>query len=952
MKKILSMFLVLAGAPAVAQLADSYQPSDNAFQLNPANVRLDSNARWVFNVLSVETKAGSNTARLSLGNTFAFDPAKLRQNILGNEKFSDGIASLTLNGPSLTYRTGSSAVSLSTRFRMMANFWDIDARVSGEIGESSKFTHAYPYSLDPSKNMRFNINAFSDIGLTYTKNLFSNETHALTGGVTVRYISGAANSSIALQNLTGNVKLNNTNETSYLSASTGSIETRTAGRLLDNFTIGNIVNGGLGSLGADFGFVYQYKQPSGRPKVQIGLSVTDIGRIRYRADSLYSKSYSVDIPDNANGLYFNANFRNSSISQTSRVFDRYPNFFSRTARNGRAYSIGLPTTIRAFVDYAFTDQFGTKVSGGLGLRPSHSIDAIYSPSWIAVTPRLTAGDFKLFAPLSYQQIIGFNAGLGFQWKQFFVASGSIISALNHATMIDFQVGVAIKTGNAASTGRQRMRKEELELIGEKNTETNAAGNRPFVLAGEIFAAGTSNGAVPFWMRANRFGSTPLAGGSAGFIASVQRDYQTSRQDKLIDWGMGVEIRQNWGKSSQAILPEAYVKGRLGIFEARVGRSKRITGLIADSTLSSGAFSISGNALGIPQMEISIPEFYAVPFLKDWFAIKGNFTHGWIGTIPLGSTNTIRQPDREDFAYFHQKSLYGKLGKPSWNLKLIAGFNHQVFWGDTRKIYGPNGTLSKPETFWYAVTGKRYGRGIRGVETSKIGNHLGSIDVGLEYDFPKAKIGLYRQNLYDVGALAKLANIRDGLNGLSILNKSASTGAVQWKKIVIEYFYSVNQAGELWSKPTRSGDENYFNNYLYTDGWSYKGVGLGTPLITTKTEGRDNLISKNQEFFVNNRVKALNLAFILSVSGIDVTTKLTFSDNLGTFGTSPIGSSLGDERYVMEPPYFSKVKQFSGYIGLTRALPKNWSVNLDLAMDQGKLLNNSFGSSISIRKTIR
>jgi len=957
MKKKLMMFLLLTGTSAFAQVANSYQPYDNSFHLNPANVRLDTSAKWIFQLLSVEAKAGSSTARLSLSNTFAFNPSKLRQNVLGNNQFSSGFANLTVNGPSFTYHRRSSSIGFSTRFRIMANFWDVDSRLSGEIGESTKFTHSYPYSLDPSKNMKLNISALSDVGLTYSRNLISDENQSLSGGVTVRYYSGVANSSINLHDLTGNVKLNNTNETSFLSASTGNIETRTSGRLLDNFNIGNILSGRLGSIGADFGLVYQYKKNPGRPKMEIGLSITDIGRIRYQADSLYSKSYSTHIPDNANGLYFNANFQNSSVGQISRVFDRYPKFFSLKEKNTRAYSVGLPTTVRAFVDYTFTDHFAAKFSGALGLRSAEKIENIYNPSWITITPRWSVRDFQLFTPLSYQQIVGFNAGLGVQWKQFFFSSGSLISALNHSSMIDLQVGVAWRTSNVRHSDhtRVRLKEDEMDLIGQKNAsqETSSPSADPsFVLSGEVFASATTGDAVPFWMRANRFGSVPLSGASGGFIAGVQREYQPSRQKKLTDWGMAAELRQNWGKSSNAILTEAYVKGRLGIFEARLGRSKRITGLVADSTLSSGSFAISGNALGIPQIELAIPEYYAIPFLKNWLSVKGNFTHGWIGTIPLGTINTIRQPDKEDFAYFHQKSLYLKLGKPSWGLKLIGGFNHQVFWGDTRKIYGANGTLSKPETFWYAVTGKRYGHGLRGVETSKIGNHLGSIDLGLEYDLSSVKIGLYRQNFYDVGALAKLANIRDGLNGLLILNKRSNTSAIQWKRIVVEYFYSVNQAGELWSKPTRSGDENYYNNYLYTDGWSFKGLGLGTPLITAKSEGRKDLISKNQEFFVNNRVRALNLGMVVNVSGFDVTSKLTFSNNFGTYGTSTIGSSLGGERYVTGPPFFTRVKQFSGYLGIMKNLPRDWSLKMDVALDRGKLLNNAFGISTSVRKTIR
>ena len=62
---------------------------------------------------------------------------------------------------------------------------------------------------------------------------------------------------------------------------------------------------------------------------------------------------------------------------------------------------------------------------------------------------------------------------------------------------------------------------------------------------------------------------------------------------------------------------------------RAGRSKEIMGL-CDTTLSSGSWSVSGSNLGIPEVEISVPEFFIIPWLGQLFAFKGNFSHGWMG----------------------------------------------------------------------------------------------------------------------------------------------------------------------------------------------------------------------------------------------------------------------------------------------------------------------------------
>ena len=100
-----------------------------------------------------------------------------------------------------------------------------------------------------------------------------------------------------------------------------------------------------------------------------------------------------------------------------------------------------------------------------------------------------------------------------------------------------------------------------------------------------------SGKLPFWFRADQYGSVPLPGTSGSLLGTIYKDYDTTRKHK-IDWGAGFETRANFGKGSNLTLIQGYVKGRLGVFELKAGRTKEIVGLV-DSTLSTGAFSVSG-----------------------------------------------------------------------------------------------------------------------------------------------------------------------------------------------------------------------------------------------------------------------------------------------------------------------------------------------------------------------
>lgn len=473
---------------------------------------------------------------------------------------------------------------------------------------------------------------------------------------------------------------------------------------------------------------------------------------------------------------------------------------------------------------------------------------------------------------------------------------------------------------------------------------------------EAQAIGTTNDVVPFWMRSNQFGSVPSNGGSGSFIGRGSKDYDRV-ETGIFDWGVSFEGRANIGKNSKALLIEGYAKVKLGMIQLKAGRSKDVMGLNYNQSLSSGNFAISGNALGIPKVELSIPDYYTIPIFDGIFAFKGTFSHGWLGNKRIADTiahfdrNPVTSNVTNAKTYFHQKSFYGRFGKQDWKLNLFAGFNHNVFWGSERDIYGEDYELSTLNTLYHVLTGKAYGNGAR-VPRSKLGNQLGSIDVGMEYKFKDIIISLYRQNIYDVGALAKLANIRDGLNGISVENRNVNKRVrkTDWSKITFELLSTKHQAGVFGSKKTNSGDEDYYNNYFYPQGWSYLNMGLGTPLISPKYTTRDGLPSHPSDYFINNRVVAFHLGMEGFVSDWKLIFKSTISNNYGTFGTSEEGHSTGNIG-ISPPNYglFGKKKQFSGYISANKPLQSNYSLGFDFALDKGALLRNSFGTMVKLSK---
>lgn len=396
--------------------------------------------------------------------------------------------------------------------------------------------------------------------------------------------------------------------------------------------------------------------------------------------------------------------------------------------------------------------------------------------------------------------------------------------------------------------------------------------------------------TPFLLRSNQYGLVPYDSQLAYLNASLAKDYDSlytiKRKMKKFGIGYGLESHINLSKNSSFFLPQAYLKFRYGAFQFYGGRRKEIQGLI-DTVGTMGSYIWSGNALPMPKIEISIPNF--TPILgKGLVAIKGNFAHAWFG-----------KGDSVQNVLLHQKSLYIRIGKPFWKAKMIGGFNHQVQWGGypTLPFFDKisNQTITKYNndfsTFIQIATGVSLNKNGDGLQQgtpanealNRAGNHLGTLDIGFEFDTKLGKLMIYRQNIYEDGSLYYLNNIKDGLFGIAYKPKYKYI-----KNICVEYLDTRNQGGDGSSSHSINelrGSDNYFNNSIYVDSWTYKAYVIGTPFFSTYSENQKIIkLSKeiNSNYIVNNRVRALNINFLYEWKNIRFSSQITKVKNKGSF----------------------------------------------------------------------
>jgi len=422
--------------------------------------------------------------------------------------------------------------------------------------------------------------------------------------------------------------------------------------------------------------------------------------------------------------------------------------------------------------------------------------------------------------------------------------------------------------------------------------------------------------APFWIQSNQYGLISTAPNSADMILGINKDF--GAKTRLFDYGFKANLLlQTSAHQTTTYFHEYYFKARLSVFDFVLGAREEQLGN-QDSTLSCGGFLFSPNARPMPKVTIGIEHFTTVPFTFGLLEVKGAISHGWF-TDNIYTKNLL----------LHHKYLYGRIGG-KLPVHLQYGLDHVAQWGGVVPGYGqqPAGFNDFIDIFFAGRGGKN---STLNDQFNTLGNHIISQSTKLEVDISDFKISGYWQNLTEdppVKFMMVSPNRADGLWGLSIRNPKfpVVTG------IVVEYLNTTDQSGPYLDKDgiIYGGADNYFNNGIYQNGWTYFSRTIGTPFITSPLYNSNGAVS-----IVNNRVQVFHVGIEGDVSGYRYKILSSFSKNYGSYGN----------------PYPVMIPNTSMKLEVNKQFPQlsNIQVGCSVGADIGKLYGNSVGCMFSIRK---
>jgi len=450
---ILGLTAVLFISHTFAQTYPGYRTGNytgvNGVFFNPANIA-DNRFQWNVNLFAINGFVGTDQGGLKFSDiTHSFTGDSLRSKLLKGKTNVNSLDYVDILGPSFMISLSpKTSVALTTRSRVFANARDVDGNLANALIDPSNSGITTPVTLSGG-NALTHATGWTEIGGSIAQ-VFTpkGSHHFLKGGITLKYIGGTADSYLTTNGLTGSLQ-NIGGIANIVGPSAGTISINTTDANFSDYKLSDIFKFNGHGFGGDIGFVYEFRPDmdyskytndrwANKYRFKVGVSLLDIGSIKFNKSSNEAANYTVDIPTGQS--YSLAGFQGKSINEFIGVLNSSPYFIPGTPQSS-SYSVNLPTTLQANVDYLFGMNWAVNLAGQFNLNQQKDFNLYYYNSY-SLTPRWENSLISVELPLNYNELTQFNAGLAFRIGPFFIGSGSIISAIFQDTkQADLHVGL-------------------------------------------------------------------------------------------------------------------------------------------------------------------------------------------------------------------------------------------------------------------------------------------------------------------------------------------------------------------------------------------------------------------------------------------------------------------------------------------------------------------------------
>ena len=419
--------------------------------------------------------------------------------------------------------------------------------------------------------------------------------------------------------------------------------------------------------------------------------------------------------------------------------------------------------------------------------------------------------------------------------------------------------------------------------------------------------------APFLSTANQYDRFSLKPNTLSVWGTLNKAIKKSKD---FDYGFGLELDGNTSIHENRFFPgEVYVQGKMYFLNVYAGMKQQVFGN-QDEELSSGGMLWSQNSRPMPKIAIESNGYLPIPYTHGYVEVKGGLSHGW-----FNDQSVIQN------LLLHHKYGYVRLGG-SLPVNLSYGIQHVAQWGGRSVQYGT-----------MPVTWDNYFRiflGKSGSSTANwsdqentLGNHILSQNLGLDVKLKVVDISFYWQNITEdppTKFIDNTPNVEDGLWGMSVrLPKFKPLN-----HLVFEYLSTTDMSGP-WGEldgVIYGGGDSYYTNGDIPNGWTYRGMTIGNPWITSPKYNADGSPS-----IANNVVRLYYFSGTGIIHTFNYKLTLAYSKNYG----------------LPKAIYDNYKKQFSWQLETSRAVNflKNTRMSLGISGDRGAMYGNNLAVIVGV-----
>ena len=400
---------------------------------NPTDI-LNHRFRGDINLVGFSTQVNNNLVTLKLKNGD-------NNNVIYPNPVTK-TAKLNFNtdifGPSFLIRLSDKhAFAITTRARVMANVRGIGSNLLNLTIQDSLEQSLINADLSIN-NIATNAHAWTELALTYSRQVGISDYGVWKAGVSLKYLSGAA----AFSLVTNKLAFTYTDSLAGLPTARAAITNLRGNIALDYTKNVDSLDGDLKNyffknpgIGLDIGLNYEY-----RDEMQVyetaysdeirnyvwkaGISITDIGFIRYNKQQ--TGGFGTTFKGNT---YLTDTLKPPSDSTSiQQMANYYRNLFGIRDESS-VMTMQLPTMLHLTYDRFFNKVLGIQAQLNVPLvfSPSRYYRGTFNPLSVSVTPRAEISWCGFYLPIAYNSYAGLQVGAAIRLGPLVIGSGSLIN---------------------------------------------------------------------------------------------------------------------------------------------------------------------------------------------------------------------------------------------------------------------------------------------------------------------------------------------------------------------------------------------------------------------------------------------------------------------------------------------------------------------------------------------